>query len=416
VVGGSTAYFGFTGGTGGLTVTQNVLSWSYSSGNAKATTVPAFGNGQFTASSFYLNGGATVTSNGILQITDGLYGEARSAWYTTQLQVGNFTTDFTFQLMNANADGMTFTIQGQSPYALGGSGGSLGYQGISNSVAIKFDPYNNAGEGSDSTGFYINGAMPTTPAIDLTSSGINLHSGDVMDAHVVYDGTNLTMTLTDTVTGNSAVEVFHVNLPSVVGGSTAYFGFTGGTGGLTVTQNVLSWSYSSGSAIATTTPSISNFSVAANPAALATTAGQSASAQITITSHAAFTSPITLTCSGLPSGASCSFTPQTVNLSAGSASTTLTINTSMKTATLNRNSNPLLPGSMLAATLCFYGWKRRRGLSVLIALLAVGLSTCTGCGVSMPLSPSQPVISTVSITATAGNQQSVTTMLTLTMQ
>jgi hypothetical protein len=88
----------------------------------------------------------------------------------------------------------------------------------------------------------------------------------------------------------------------------------------------------------------------------------------------------------------------------------------MKTATLNRNSNPLLPGSMLAATLCFYGWKRRRGLSVLIALLAVGLSTCTGCGVSMPLSPSQPVISTVSITATAGNQQSVTTMLTLTMQ
>jgi hypothetical protein len=83
------------------------------------------------------------------------------------------------------------------------------------------------------------------PSIDLTSTGINLHSGDLMHAHMVYDGTNLTMTLTDTVTNATATEVFPVNIPSVVGASTAYVGFTGGTGSTASTQNVLSWTYSS---------------------------------------------------------------------------------------------------------------------------------------------------------------------------
>jgi hypothetical protein len=77
---------------------------------------------------------------------------------------------------------------------------------------------------------YTDGAAPTVPAVNLSSTGINLHSGDVMHAHMVYDGTNLTMTLTDTVTSATVTEVFPVNIPSVVGGSTAWVGFTGGTG------------------------------------------------------------------------------------------------------------------------------------------------------------------------------------------
>jgi hypothetical protein len=64
-----------------------------------------------------------------------------------------------------------------------------------------------------------------------------------MHAHMVYDGTNLTMTLTDTVTNATATEVFPVNIPSLVGGSAAYVGFTGGTGGMSASQNVLSWTY-----------------------------------------------------------------------------------------------------------------------------------------------------------------------------
>jgi hypothetical protein len=61
---------------------------------------------------------------------------------------------------------------------------------------------------------------------------------------MVYDGTNLTMTLTDTVTNATVTEAFPVNIPSIVGSNTAWVGFTGGTGGFSATQNVLSWSYS----------------------------------------------------------------------------------------------------------------------------------------------------------------------------
>ena len=70
-------------------------------------------------------------------------------------------------------------------------GDGLGYAGIRASVAGQFDLYNNSGEGSDSTGFYINGAEPATTALDMTSSGVNLHSGDTMAVHLAYDGEEL---------------------------------------------------------------------------------------------------------------------------------------------------------------------------------------------------------------------------------
>jgi len=198
--------------------------------------------GGFTTSDLSLNYGTSVTG-GMLQLTDGGTGENRSAWFATPVPVNSFITDFSFEQVNASADGMTFAIQGNNVWALGNPGGGLGFQGIPNSIAVKFDLYNNAGEGSDSTGLYIDGSAPTVPAVDLSSTGINLHSGDVMHAHLLYDGTNLTMTLTDTVTNTTVTEVFPVNIPNVIGGNTGYVGFTGGTGGLSATQNVLSWSY-----------------------------------------------------------------------------------------------------------------------------------------------------------------------------
>jgi hypothetical protein len=140
---------------------------------------------------------------------------------------------------------MTFTIQGDNIWALGDPGGGLGYQGIANSVAVKFDLYSNAGEGNDSTGLYTGGAAPTVPAVDLSSTRIQpAQRGHRWPRNWSMTGPHLTMTLTDTVTNGTVTEVFPVNIPSIVGGSTAYVGFTGSTGSLTATQNVLSWTYS----------------------------------------------------------------------------------------------------------------------------------------------------------------------------
>ena len=205
--------------------------------------------------------GAVSVNNGALELTNGGHSQAHAAWYATPVSVQSFTSDFSFQESAAAGDGFTFTIQNAGGKAVGSYGGGLGYAGIGSSVAVKFDLFNNAGEGSDSTGFYTNGAQPTVPALDMTASGVNLHSADIMAVHLAYDGTTLTMTITDTATSASFTTSKVIDIPATVRGNTAYVGFTAGTGGLTAVQNILNWSYSAGSSgsgtSATATPAFS---------------------------------------------------------------------------------------------------------------------------------------------------------------
>jgi hypothetical protein len=207
----------------------------------------SFGGG-FTTGSMVLNGNAAISGNVLsLTTTNGTF-QASSAWYPTPVNIQNFTTDFSFQTSagSPTADGLTFTLQNNSTAALGGAGGNLAYAGIANSIAVKFDLYSNAGEGVDSTGLYPNGASPTTPAVDMTGSGIDLHSGDIFRVHMTYDGANLAMTITDTTTSATFTQTWPVSIPSSIGANTAYAGFTGATGGYTSNQNILSWTMSSG--------------------------------------------------------------------------------------------------------------------------------------------------------------------------
>jgi hypothetical protein len=200
----------------------------------------------------------------VLELTDGGFGEAGSAFLNNRVGVQNFNTTFTFQITpgtNPIADGMAFVIQGVGPTALGPPGGGLGYgldhpdpnfRGIGRSVAIKFDVFNNVGEGINSTGIFTNGRSPTVregglapgfpdATVDLTGTGIDLHSGDPFRVNLAYDGTTLTETITDTLTNAKFTTSYVVNIPGLVGSDVGYMGFTGGTGGLTAVQDVLSW-------------------------------------------------------------------------------------------------------------------------------------------------------------------------------
>ncbi|HEY8714512.1 MAG TPA: choice-of-anchor D domain-containing protein [Candidatus Acidoferrum sp.] len=203
----------------------------------------------FTTGALVMNGNAQL-SGSMLEITDGNQTERSAAWYATPVNVQSFVTDFTFQITpGTTADGFTFALQNNSTAALGWNGGSLGYGPVQvgdpplipNSIAVKFDLFDNVGEGTNSTGLYLNGDSPLLPAIDLTASGIDLHSGDTFEARLTYDGANLAMTLTDTVTNAVFSTSWPVDIPTIVGGTTAYAGFTGGTGGLSAVQNVLTW-------------------------------------------------------------------------------------------------------------------------------------------------------------------------------
>jgi hypothetical protein len=210
-----------------------------------------FANGFSTSGNLRMNGKSTVIGPA-LQLTDGKASEASSAFFATPLNVTKFSTTFTIQQTAASGDGMMFVIQNSTAgaAAVGPSGSSLGYSygatqpgAILKSVGIKFDLYSNVGEGANSTGLYTNGARPTTPALDLTPSGVDLHSGHPMCVQLNYDGATLKMTIKDTVTAKSFSTSWAINISQTIGSSTAYIGFTASTGGATAVQEVLNWTF-----------------------------------------------------------------------------------------------------------------------------------------------------------------------------
>ncbi len=130
-----------------------------------------------------------------------------------------------------------------------------GTGGIASSIAIKFDLYDDGGEGADSTGYVSQGAVPTTAnSVSLSTSGLDLHDGDLFKVSLTYDGTTLTETIQDVGDSNSTTLTYPLNIPAVVGASTAYIGFTGGTGAVTATQQILSWAYAPTVAVSPNAP------------------------------------------------------------------------------------------------------------------------------------------------------------------
>jgi hypothetical protein len=211
----------------------------------------------FSAEGLQFNGHSKLDGTR-LQLTDSTSAnQASSVFWKTPMNVQSFSTTFTFQLTNPNADGFTFTIQNYDVTALGSSGAGLGYGKFSSltafiplSAAVKFDLFSNSGEGPNSTGLYTSlrgaefGPQPTVPAIPL-SGGINLHSGDIFQVQMRYDGATLTMTITDlTVPANTFTTSFPISIPNTMGSNFAFVGFTAATGGQTATQEILNWTYS----------------------------------------------------------------------------------------------------------------------------------------------------------------------------
>jgi hypothetical protein len=235
--------------------------------STSATQIFSYANFSGDPSAITLVLDAASYSGSVMDVCNGLVGQHESgqAYYTTPLNIASFTTDFTFQIAPGGY-GATFIIQ-NDPRGLGawGDTNGIGYFAyappinpagtrIGNSIGIAFNSTPNNGadtvEANPSlTGLYIDGGNyigdGIDPVQDLTPQGINLQTGDVMDAHVTYDGTILTMVLSDTVTGAHARFSWPVDIPAVVGGNTAYVGFGGGSIPAVV-ESINSWSWSQG--------------------------------------------------------------------------------------------------------------------------------------------------------------------------
>jgi hypothetical protein len=393
-----------------------------------------FSMGFSSTAGLTLNGDAAADNDTRLQLTNGNLWEASSVFWNAPINITNFTTSFEFQLSNAQGNGFTFTIQNQGPTALGGDSAGLGYQGITPSVAVKFNFYNYENEGSDSTGFYTNGEPPVTPTIDISPSGIELGSDDGIVAQLTYDGTTLTLNLHDLVTNDTFTTSQAINIPQIVGGNTAYVGFTGGSGGLTSSQKILTWTYSTTPQSGGTGGSGPSTFALSSTAPTAIAPGASATSTITITPSGGFTGAVSLACAvtSSPAGAAniptCSVSQPAAISATAAVTATLTVNTtgaSGPSAALDRNLHRMFVaggGASLAALLFFcLPVRRRRGQTLLgLLVFALFVTAASGCASSdgVPTQSSAGTTAgsyTITVTGTSGTT-TATTAVSLTVQ
>ncbi len=236
----------------------------------------------------------TVTSNGpyvtppftgdVLTLSDAVNGEERAAFYNTRVPIvyGNhgFTASFTYQGLpgtNGSADGATFTLQNdlRGPTAIGGGGGGLGYGAdaspalIAPSVAYEINIYNGHVQGSNFVNYTTNpgtnnfnntssavATPPPPPGAVLTNGGVNFAAGNPVNVTLTYDPVAQTITefAKDTVTNGTYMLAYNTgdltNPITGVGGTDAFIGITGATGGINSTQTVTNFNYSIGAATA----------------------------------------------------------------------------------------------------------------------------------------------------------------------
>jgi hypothetical protein len=178
----------------------------------------------------------------VLTLTTAVNGEATSFFFDTPMYIGAFQAKFTYQDVTKNgADGMAFCLQNdpRGLSAVGPGGNDLAYTGITPSAALGMELFGEVG----SVGwiYLTNGA---TAASYNSPFPVNLASGDPIDWTVTYNGSSITLTMFDETTSGAYTNTFSVgSLATVLGGDTAYIGFTGATGGYNALQNISNFSF-----------------------------------------------------------------------------------------------------------------------------------------------------------------------------
>jgi len=155
------------------------------------------------------------------------------------------------------------------------------------------------------------------------------------------------------------------------------------------------------------------FTLSVSPNSLTLNPGASGVATVTVKPLNGFNSAVSLACSGLPAGVTCSFSPSPTTPSGSAATSQLTIAAS-GSAQLRRRSSPWLPDSTFALATCLLALKRRKNwrLSAVLLVVALGAGLLSGCA-QLEL-PSTPQTLTITVTGTSGVIEQ-TSWLTLTM-
>jgi len=173
-------------------------------------------------------------------------------------------------------------------------------------------------------------ALAATPASQTVTAGNPASYTATVTPNGGYTGTvsfsvaglpaGATATFTPTTVTTSGTTTVAVATTSTVAAGSYPLTITGTDGTLTHTASVT---------LVVTAPVVGDFAISATPASQTVAAGSATSYTATITPSGGFTDTVTFSASGLPAGASASFSPASV---AGTGSSTMTVTTTAATA------------------------------------------------------------------------------------
>ena len=184
---------------------------------------------------YAVNGNAAQISCNCYLLTPNAGGQSGSVWNLNQINLTN-SFDFYFDVFlgcnDGGADGIAFVLQPVST-TVGGSGGGLGYAGISPSLNVEIDTYQNGWDpGADHISIMQNGDVNHGSGNNLAGPiGIaNIEDCAYHVLRITWD--SVTNTLNVYLDGTLLTSYSGDIINTIFGGNpNVYWGFTAGTGG-----------------------------------------------------------------------------------------------------------------------------------------------------------------------------------------
>lgn len=201
-----------------------------------------------------VNGNAAAVSSvdgSVIRLVPALSVQVGSFYTEQKLNVTAFSTLFEFRLTDpggiadaagqTGADGIVFVVQSVGNTALGETGGGQGYFGIASSVGVEFDTWTNSWDlDSNHVGIDINGDTIVGAAAVAT----RFDDGNKWFAWIDYDGSTLEVRTNQTGVRPLTPDLSAaLDLPAIVGGDSAYVGFSAATFSAFENHDILSWNF-----------------------------------------------------------------------------------------------------------------------------------------------------------------------------
>jgi hypothetical protein len=136
--------------------------------------------------------------------------------------------------------------------------------GVTHSVAIEFDTFDNSENSSNHVALDVNGSLASL--VQVNPYGVAsctfanygapgcLSNGKVWSAYVNYDGTTQKLNVSVQETGSALIQLitdYSIDIATALGTNDAFVGFTAATGGGYQNHDILTWQLASDTSIVT---------------------------------------------------------------------------------------------------------------------------------------------------------------------